>query len=861
MAQAKSIRRRLTVMNALSSSLALLLACGAFLGYEILTYRKALVNDLTGNAHVLAFGLTTPLLFDDPEAARASLLALSATPHVRSVVLTKGGRIFATYGPAMAPAAAAPANEAWFRFERGRLLLGVPVISEGSAIGALILEASLDEHDKRIRQYLILTALVLAAALLAAIAIARRLQQRILQPILQLTQGARKVWQDADYSVRVDIQADEELQVLAATFNRMLGKIEEQNARFARLLGAGIIGIIVTDHTGNFLEANDAFLEMVGFTRAELRAGRMHSTDLTPPEWLPLVQEAGRQVAGSGIARPFEKEFFRKDGGRVPVLVAIAGLDATTSISVVLDISERKRMELMRHEAFALEEQNRRIQEANRLKSEFLANMSHELRTPLNAILGFGELLYDGVVPTDSPQHREFLGDIVKSGRHLLQLINDVLDLAKVEAGKVEFRPEPVDLQQVVGEVIAILRAIALAKNIRVDATVDAALKEGIFLDPGRLKQILYNYISNALKFTPAGGAVTVRARPVGETDFALEVEDTGPGIAPEDIDRLFVEFQQLDTGTAKQHGGTGLGLALTRRLAEAQGGSVGVRSVPGNGSVFHAILPRRAPLAAALPQPQRTAVATPAGPSVLVIEDDSRDRALLVEVLSKAGYAVQVARSGAEALALCVTRKFDAISLDLVLPDMSGQEVLRRVRAGELNRDVPVVVVTMVAEKGSMTGFAVHDFLLKPIDARALLSSLVRAGIRPEQPGGVLVIDDDESSLKLMAAALTKLGFRAICMQNAEEALRLTRNAPPAAVVLDVLMPGMNGFEFLDRLRESPATSLTPVLIWTVKDLSGQEQARLSRSAQAIVRKGHGGIPALLEDLRRLLSTRLDAP
>jgi CheY-like chemotaxis protein len=349
--------------------------------------------------------------------------------------------------------------------------------------------------------------------------------------------------------------------------------------------------------------------------------------------------------------------------------------------------------------------------------------------------------------------------------------------------------------------------------------------------------------------------------RPKGETDFALEVEDTGPGIAPEDIERLFVEFQQLDAGAAKQHGGTGLGLALTRRLVEAQGGSVGVRSTLGQGCVFHAILPRRTPLDAALPQPPRRAAAAPDSPSVLVIEDDSRDQFLLVAALSKAGYAVEVARTGSEALALCTTRKFDAISLDLVLPDMSGQEILRRVRAGELNRDVPVVVVTMVAERGAMAGFAVHDFLLKPIDTGALLSSLSRAGIGPGQPGSVLVVDNDESSLKLMGAALTKLGFRPICLQSAEEALRLTGTAPPAAVVLDLVMPSMDGFEFLDRLRGSPATRLTPVLIWTVKDLSSQEQARLSKSAQAIMRKGHGGIPALLEDLRRFLSTRPDAP
>jgi CheY-like chemotaxis protein len=333
-------------------------------------------------------------------------------------------------------------------------------------------------------------------------------------------------------------------------------------------------------------------------------------------------------------------------------------------------------------------------------------------------------------------------------------------------------------------------------------------------------------------------------------------VEDSGPGIAPEDLQRLFVEFQQLEAGTAKEHSGTGLGLALTRRLAEAQDGSAGVRSTLGKGSVFHVILPRRRPPGAAQPQFQPRSAA-PGAPSVLVIEDDARDQALLVEALSAAGYAVEAASTGSQALALCSARKFDAISLDLLLPDMSGQEVLRRVRGGALNRDVPVVVVTIVAEKAAMAGFTVQDFLPKPIDSDALLSSLARAGIRPDQPGGVLVVDDDEASLRLMAAALTQLGFRAVCMQSAEEALRATGNAPPAAIVLDLLMPGMDGFEFLDRLRDSPATRHTPVLIWTVKDLSTHVQARLSRSVQAIVRKGHGGIPALLEDLRRFLPVR----
>jgi signal transduction histidine kinase len=220
--------------------------------------------------------------------------------------------------------------------------------------------------------------------------------------------------------------------------------------------------------------------------------------------------------------------------------------------------------------------------------------MSHELRTPLNAILGFASLMIDEIVGPVSPQHKEYLGDILTSGKHLLQLVNDVLDLAKIEAGKLEFHPERVDLARTIGEVASILRPTAASENIRVKAEVEAALGM-MMIDPARLKQILYNYLSNALKFTREGGTVTVRAMSNGPAMIRLEVEDSGIGLAPEDISRLFVEFEQLASGGSNKYGGTGLGLALTKRLVEAQGGVVGVRSTLGKGSVFHAILPREA--------------------------------------------------------------------------------------------------------------------------------------------------------------------------------------------------------------------------------------------------------------------------
>jgi PAS domain S-box-containing protein len=253
--------------------------------------------------------------------------------------------------------------------------------------------------------------------------------------------------------------------------------------------------------------------------------------------------------------------------------------DPVRMLGVVRDVSERK-------------EQDRQIEEASRLKSEFLANMSHELRTPLNAIIGFSELIHDGKAGTITTDQKEYLGDILTSSRHLLQLINDVLDLSKIEAGKMEIRPEPVELRRLGSEVCDILRSLAAAKRITIDLEVSPDLGM-IVTDSSKLKQVLYNYLSNALKFTPDEGVVSLRALPEGSDRFRIEVRDSGIGIRPEDSGRLFAEFRQLDASAAKKYPGTGLGLALTKRIVEAQGGQVGVKSRPGEGSVFFAVLPR----------------------------------------------------------------------------------------------------------------------------------------------------------------------------------------------------------------------------------------------------------------------------
>ncbi|MEP7295066.1 MAG: PAS domain S-box protein [Burkholderiales bacterium] len=509
-------------------------------------------------------------------------------------------------------------------------------------------------------------------------------------------------------------------------------------------------------------------------------------------------------------------------------------------IGIVIDTTTERLAESHQRKAERLEAENRQIQEANRVKTLFLANMSHELRTPLNAIIGFADLLRSGAVPLESDKHQEFLGHIGESGRHLLALINDVLDMSKVESGKFEFYPEPVDLRATIEGVVDILGNDIRRRNLEVVIDADAALRE-VVIDSTRFKQVLYNYLSNAIKFSRTATRVTVRALVEDAESFRVEVEDHGPGIAHGDLPRLFVEFEQLDSSLTRKHMGTGLGLALTRRIVEGQGGRVGVRSLFGVGSVFHLVLPRAQP--ARLREATPTAVARPVLAEALPATEPRLDP--LACALTEAGWPLDTGARGQTDLLHALGHVYDSISLDLLLPRQAPPGVLsdvRRLRNVHGHRP---------ALPDLSPGFAIADVLRKPIHADQVAAAM--RGLRPDgaQPT-VLVIDDDPQALDLMGETLRQLGMIAVCMQDGRRALHELDRHAPDAIILDLMMPRFDGFAVLDAVRKLPAWKDTPVFIWTSMILTDEEYAKLARAARAVLSKGQGPLDDLLDNLRR---------
>jgi signal transduction histidine kinase/CheY-like chemotaxis protein len=476
-------------------------------------------------------------------------------------------------------------------------------------------------------------------------------------------------------------------------------------------------------------------------------------------------------------------------------------------------------------------------------KSDFLASMSHELRTPLSAILGFSDLMRHEAPAGDTVNVPiEWVEHIHTGGSHLLTLINDVLDLAKVEAGRLDLHPEPVDLATAISESVSGLRPLAERKRLRVDVNATTLTAT---IDRGRFRQILYNLLSNAIKYTPDGGTIGIESTG-SSTEVRVTVADSGIGIDEADQPHVFEEFRQVGDPSTREPG-TGLGLALTRRLVEAHGGRIELESALGQGSRFIVILPAGDATAARVPDASdaasvRVGGRQPAGLDLLLVEDDPSAVRLLREYLDKAGYALRVARDGETALAMARSQRPDAVLLDVLLPGLDGWEVLRRLKADSELGDIPVVIVTVVDEREVGMALGAVDYLLKPIQRDRLLAVVARVtGAHPAVGDGALVlaVDDESAGVELVRAALTPAGYRVITASGGREALDRLQQERVDVVVCDLVMPGIDGFAVIKAMRDDPRTADIPIVVCTAHEISDADRERLRGQILGIVQKG----------------------
>jgi signal transduction histidine kinase/CheY-like chemotaxis protein len=513
-----------------------------------------------------------------------------------------------------------------------------------------------------------------------------------------------------------------------------------------------------------------------------------------------------------------------------------------------------------------IQDKSRELEVASRHKSQFLANMSHELRTPLNAIIGVTEMLLEDAQAAAQPDQIEAHDRILRAGKHLLALINDILDLSKIEAGKLELSLESVTVAPLVEDVVATIRQLASKNGNQV--VVECPAEVGaIRADPTRLRQALLNLASNASKFTERGLiTVAVRRRPDndGRDWITMAVSDTGIGMTAEQMAKLFEEFTQADASTTRKYGGTGLGLAISRRLCRMMGGDITVASTPGQGSTFTIRLPADARIPA---RPETQPVPRPSFPTptpepsgrtsrtVLVIDDDPTVRDLMDRFLVKQGFFVITAASGIEGLRLAREARPAAITLDVMMPDLDGWTVLAALKGDPALAGIPVILVTIVDEKTRGYSLGATDYMVKPID-RERLAGILRSLCGDRPAPHVLVVDDDPAVRAVVSQTLERAGWSIAEAENGQIALKRVAARRPDVIVLDLLMPELNGFEFLAELRRNPAWRSVPVVVLTSMDLSAEDRRILNGSVERILQKGAWERDQLLDEIGRVLAS-----
>ena len=629
--------------------------------------------------------------------------------------------------------------------------------------------------------------------------------------------------------------------------------LASQEALYRTLIEAAPQVIWVADADGQVTLLNKAWHEFSGRTAKESLGTRW--AEALHPDDLPAVIAKWKCAYKHGETYSGECRFRAKDGSyQTFIFIGAPVRDNSGNIinwvGINTDIADRVKTEM------ALQEAKEAAEYANRTKSEFLATMSHELRTPLNAIIGFSQILRDEILASITNEQKELVLDIHTSGQHLLNMINDILDLSKIEAGKMELQIETFSVEEALEEVNTIINTLANQKQIQLSLEFDQDVT--MEADKVKFKQILYNLLSNAVKFTSEGGEVTTKFE-VSGSELLGRVTDTGVGISPADQEKLFQPFTQLDASKGRTHSGTGLGLALTRRLVELHGGKIWVESEEGKGSIFLFTFPLRQQGYAAevtAPETVTSEIALSLGNNrtILVAEDDEGAAQLLGIYLTEAGYQVEYATDGEEAIAKATEIRPFAITLDVLLPKKDGWQVLKELKTSPNLQSIPAIIVSVTEDRQLAFGLGAVDYLVKPIDKEALLASL--ASLRLPGRGGVpriLVVDDDPQTVRLLSTVLTHEGYEVLKAYSGDEAIEKGICQSPDLIILDMMMPQMDGFQVIKRLASHPQACEIPIIICTAMDLSDEEKDRLNGQIQSIIQKTGRVKEELLAAIRRI--------
>ncbi|WP_267425228.1 MHYT domain-containing protein [Methylobacterium sp. GC_Met_2] len=632
---------------------------------------------------------------------------------------------------------------------------------------------------------------------------------------------------------------------------RVQRRLHVSEARFRSAVLA-VDGVMWTaDVSGDFVEEQPGWEQITGQAFADYRGGgwasAIHPEDLpeTVRAWTDAVRSGGSFAIEHRIRAP--DGFFRHYAVRA---IPVHDVDGTIRewVGVHADVTARHQYET------ALCEARDAAEGANRAKSAFLANMSHELRTPLSAVIGYAEMLEEDAEDAGEDALVGDLGKIKSNAQHLLGLINDVLDLSKVEAEKMDVYAEDVVVEAFTRDAAGTVEALIAKKGNRFALDLAPDLGE-MRTDAVKLRQCLFNLLGNAAKFTE-GGTVTLRVRRErrqGGDRLTFAVIDTGIGMTREQVAGLFERFKQADETTTRRFGGTGLGLALTKALARLMGGDVTVTSAEGVGTTFTLALP------AILPDPQQESTfpsppltdAEPHGDGhvVLIIDDEASQRDLMVRYLTRQGFAARAVADGRSGIDLARKLRPMAILLDVMMPEMDGWAVLATLKADEITQDIPVVMVSFVADPALGASLGAAGSIPKPVDWPRLRGVLDRIGT---DAGDVLVVDDDADMRRRLRSTLVRHGFAVREAGDGAEALARVREARPGLVLLDLTMPVMDGFTFLRELRAMPACAEVPVVVLSARDVSAEERRRLA-GADSVLRKGDASLQDVAAAVERL--------